>query len=229
MALFTASSLTRSAFTITLTALLALTSLACGRANVNLPPRASAPKVTTPKTSRLCAGRRVQSMAELAAASHCAVIDGDLVIHGTNLESLAALSRLRVVLGQLEIAHNPRLKSLDGLEGVTRVGHLSAHHNLRLATLDGLDGLVQLRRLTLTDNARLISVRALSRVEQLESIEMRNNPRLYSGTEEFFPRLASVERLLLEGNASISPREERVFLERTGATKTTASELHVSR
>lgn len=212
-----------------LTALLALASLACSRANVNLPPRTSAPKVTAPGTSRLCAGRRVQSTAELAATSHCAIIDGDLVIRGTALESLAALSRLRVVLGQLEIAHNPRLKSLDGLEGVTRVGHLSVHHNSRLATLDGLDGLEQLHRLTLTDNARLISVRALSRVERLESIEVRNNPRLYSGAEEFFPRLTSAERLLLEGNASISPREERVFLERIGATKTTASELHVSR
>lgn len=192
------------------------------------PSYAAAPR-SPGEPEAVCAAARVETERQLAALGHCDVIAGDLVISNTRLAQLVSLPRLREVRGMLDISRNADLKSLGGLDSLTRIGKLAVHDNPRLTRLDGLADVLTIDHVLVARNPRLISLRALSSIVTAKSIEVRDNPMLQGNSQEFFPALERTERLIVENNASISPGERRVLMERVVIAPSHTLVLHVSR
>ena len=104
----------------------------------------------------------------------CAVLEGNLTIHGTTLPNLSALepNPVRLVTGSLEISENELLESISSLSGLGQIGgSLAVHQNINLLELDGLQSLKLLGRdagtdaLSLTHNASLTNIGALAGLE----------------------------------------------------------------
>lgn len=65
----------------------------------------------------------------------CATIDGDLLIYGPALTSLAPLASLEAVRGDLVIGPTASLRTLSGLEDLRRIdGNLRIEETMRLAS-----------------------------------------------------------------------------------------------
>jgi hypothetical protein len=90
-------------------------------------------------------------------------ITGSLTIRETNLTSLAWLSSLKFVGGNLNIEYNPALTSLTGLEGLTSIsGNLSIWDNSTLTTLAALESLTTVQgNLVIRDNPSLSDLTGL--------------------------------------------------------------------
>ncbi len=124
----------KNAFSIGLMGCL-LTS-ACGMGATTAP---SATGATAPRL--VCEGPVViRTEADVrSVGEQCAVIDGDLVIAGTDV------------------------KTLDGLEGVHAARSVVVARNPELRNIEGLRGLVTVRGVTVTDNPLLGSLEANGR------------------------------------------------------------------
>src|SRR6187549_1167137 len=92
-------------------AVLALAANACSVAGARPVANAAAAPVS-------CAGGSVLSAADAAAYSECDSVHGNLRISAPDLTNLSALARLKTVSGTLEIAENPQLDDLSGLENL---------------------------------------------------------------------------------------------------------------
>lgn len=95
----------------------------------------------------------------------------------TNNPELSDVSALRG-LSQARTVHfkgNRALRALQGLESLREVDQLVIERSV-LITLDGLDGLRRIGRLELRDNSRLISMAGLNRVEQASEVTLDRNP-----------------------------------------------------
>ncbi len=104
-------------------------------------------------------------------------IDGDLIIHETEVTSLEQMKFLKKIHGNLIIIGNTALNDLTGLRRLEYIGgELIIEDNKALTTLDGFDALVQV------GNGH--SEGGLFRDEGLETgtdgIYIRNNPALIS-------------------------------------------------
>jgi len=197
-------------------------------------PRADAPLTSLPtsppaESPVVCAPSRVERPEQLASLAHCTVIDGDLVIANLRVTELAPLPELTEVRGMLDVSRNSQLKSLGGLHALARVGKLAIHDNPRLTRLDGLDAVVAVNHVLVARNPRLISLKALSSITQAKSIEVRQNPMLQGNSAEFFPALVRAEQLIVENNASISPGERRMLMERVVIAPPDPLVVHASR
>jgi hypothetical protein len=117
-----------------------------------------------------------------------------------NVASLASLSRLTSVGGDLRILGNGKLTSLAGLEGLTSIGgNLDIWYNHELKSLAGLEGLTTVGgHLHIYDNAQVTSLGALASVSEVTgSIEIR-----LTGS---FPPIQSLEELQAHTHSSSNP------------------------
>ncbi|MDD5309326.1 MAG: hypothetical protein PHU25_18580 [Deltaproteobacteria bacterium] len=158
----------------------------------------------------------VEGVDDITRLAGCTYIEGDLVIEGTSLESLAGLEGLHAIGGSLVVRDNPSLASLVGLDGLVQVdrgvtvernpllgdlaalawlmdvgGDLRIEGNLGLASVEGLFGMVRLggSLLSVTDNPVLSTCDAEDLVEALEA-------KGFSGTVEIW------------GNKNVGPCED---------------------
>ncbi len=122
---------------------------------------------------------------------------GMLITENPNLTSIAALSRVGVIGGQVLIRSNGELTTLNGLERITRIGDrgdydLEISGNARLASLAGLSSLVSVRRdVVIQGNSALTSLTGL---EKLTSIGGRLT--IFSNAQLSTCAIASVCRFI---------------------------------
>jgi hypothetical protein len=122
-----------------------------------------------------CPGATLRTAADAAAYAGCDAINGDLRIAQSDLTGLSPLTRLLRVSGTLELANNPQLQELTGLERLTQVGALEISNNPALADLDGLGSLQSARFVTISNNARLRSLHGLEGLESAASVTIQHN------------------------------------------------------
>lgn len=125
-------------------------------------------EASAPPSGQACRGPiQVRDRAGLEALSHCATVDGDVTISAPELERLSGLGRLERVDGRFAIQANPKLASLDGLDGLASARTLVVAGNPALRDVAALHGLVAIGSVTLVDNPRLESLSGLDHVHYL--------------------------------------------------------------
>lgn len=190
------------------------------------PVRAEAPRSPSPVA---CEGGTVASSSDAARLSGCTAVEGDLRITGSDLWDLTALSTLRSVSGTLTIAENAHLKSLEGLEHLSRAGAVIVTGNPELRTLRGLEGLTRVRSLeirkngihstagleglravrhiVIEDNHKLLSLAGLRTLERAHTVRIERNP-LLCAQFGLLGNLTQVEQeLLVKSNYGLSAAE----------------------
>jgi hypothetical protein len=115
----------------------------------------------------------VDSHAKLAELRGCREVAGDLRIEGTNVTSLAALSALVRVSGQLDISDNRHLTTLKGLDRLARVGQLSLRNNPRLASVSALTRLNAVRSLVIEGAPALGDSSGLEGISDLDALTIQ--------------------------------------------------------
>jgi hypothetical protein len=182
---------TRFTFSFT-TVMLALAASACA---------SSLPRAARNASGASCGGGIIATAPDAARFSGCSEVQGDLRISSAELDDLSVLAGLRGVSGTLEIAGNPRLDDLGGLERLERVGRLSIHDNSELDELSGLEQLAQVRELEIRNNPELTSLRGLSGVTRLERLVIEHNG-LYQGAG--LSSLTDVGKLVIQNNPRLN-------------------------
>jgi hypothetical protein len=137
----------------------------------------------------------------------CTTINGDVIITGSNITSLNALSGVTTITGALEVRNNPSLTSLNGLHNLTSIGtdlilrsnpvlnnisslsgittvggELTVRTCNALTTVNGLQNITSVGLgLIIRDNANLLNVDGLAGVTFVgEILEVVQNPVLIS-------------------------------------------------
>lgn len=135
-------------------------------------PRApSTPSTSAPHT---CAGAVVRTQAELSEFASCTTISGDLTLVGPELTELTPLSRLKRLVGTLEIAENPSLTDLSGLESLQMVRTLRLGAIENLGSLRSLAQASRIRNIEIRDAPALRSLRGLENVTRLDRLVLSN-------------------------------------------------------
>ncbi len=118
------------------------------------------------------------------------------------LTSLAGLSNITFLSGDLEIAHNTHLTSLAGFESLATIkGSLEIFLNSSLCSLTGLNNLATIDDyLLIDDNDALTTVKDLG-VISVGDFNIRNNEML---TSFFGLQLNSVDDIVVASNASLT-------------------------
>jgi len=149
----------------------------------------------------------------MEAYAPCRTVTGDLVLERTDLTDLAALSELRSVTGALTIRGNARLRNLNGLDHLARVGSLELRSNGLYGTR-GLESLREVGRLVIADNSLLISLNGFRNLVHVETLLVSHNPRI-AAQLGLFPSLSRVERTLtLHANLGLSRNDVAHLLAR---------------
>jgi hypothetical protein len=175
--------------------------LACAHAKA-----APAPRFIAADEPGACAGGRIASSEDLSTFAHCRTVTGDLTIDRTDLTDLAALSELRLVTGALTIQGNARLRNLEGLERLERVGALELRSNGLYGT-HGIESLRAVGRLVIADHPFLISLHGFSKLERVDTLVVSHNPRI-AAQLGLFPSLRLGERIMaLHANRGLSHDE----------------------
>lgn len=102
----------------------------------------------------------------------CTMIDGDLVIEGSDITNLDSLIVITSIEGQLWIKHNPALLSLSGLDSISFIGEdLRIYDNDSLVNLSGLGNLVFVGdRIMIADNASLTSFSGMDKLTETQGL-----------------------------------------------------------
>jgi len=101
------------------------------------------------------------------------------VYGNTGLQSLQGMQDVEELLG-FEIAYNPKLADLEGLESLRRVtGVATVHHGDGMTSLEGLRGLEEANLLAVQDNRELVDLTALNECA-IESLTVEGNDALRS-------------------------------------------------
>ena len=112
---------------------------------------------------------------------NCTIINGDLLISGSNITNLDSLYVLDTLLGDLEIKDNDSLINLRGLQNLSFANRsIEVESNPNLISLDGLEGLVTIKNdFIVSENDSLQDITALdSNVVIFGNIEIGENPNL---------------------------------------------------
>jgi hypothetical protein len=118
---------------------------------------------------------------------YCKIIDGDVIINGTDINDLSPLLSLKSIKGDLSIYNNDILTTLDGLnniqtiEGDLRIGNDTRGGNPSLVSLAALENLTYLKgSLFIEQNTALPGLTGLENVQAgfLDGIYIKNNPIL---------------------------------------------------
>jgi hypothetical protein len=188
---------------------------ACSGAGQDLP-------VTRSVALEVCPGGTVRNDAELARFAKCDGVSGDLRISGVT--SLAPLSHVRAVSGNLAVTFTNKLTSLHGLEQLESVQTLALVDNLRLddicqlsqlrsaenvaivkmpalRSLTGLSGLGTLNRLTLQETG-LYALSGMENLKHVQTLKLLQNRELINVGG--LNGLAETEELVVESNPRVS-------------------------
>jgi hypothetical protein len=94
---------------------------------------------------------------------NCTVIEGNVIISGSDITNLNGLNVVTSIGGNLEITSNDALTSLTRLEGLTSIGgNLEVTSNDNLTSLSGLEGLISIGGyLKISNNFALTSLTGL--------------------------------------------------------------------
>ncbi|MDH5676865.1 MAG: hypothetical protein OEZ06_32415 [Myxococcales bacterium] len=130
---------------------------------------------------------------------------GALEIYGNDLlESIANLSELRRVDGQVTVVDNPKLKAIDGLQQLTNIGgQLMVARNPELLSISGLSAVDAIvGGLGLQDNAVLPSLAGLEALNAVGgSLSIVRNPAL--AHVDALANLVDVGGLQVQSNAAL--------------------------
>ena len=168
----------------------------------------------------------ISETAELAQLAGVNCVDGDLLIAGIDASALA-LPSLEIVTGDIVVAGNPELTSLDGLASLRNVGRralvqgnpvlsdlgslgmldravgLTIIGNDSLTDLRGLEGLTDSRiNLNITNNGELVSLAGLENMtSSTEILTIRSNRNLTDASA--LANLRSVNFVDISGNVAL--------------------------
>ena len=112
------------------------------------------------------------------AGVHC--VDGDLLVVGLASDSMPDLADLGVVTGDVVIAANPQLTSLDGLGAIREVGGVYLiQGNDALVGLAGLGSIQRMRSIAVVGNNGMLNLSGLEQLTQFGGgIRITNNAAL---------------------------------------------------
>jgi|GEM_PF-6317410 len=129
--------------------------------------------------SAACAGARVTVDREAQELGGCVTIDGDLLIYGPTLSSLAPLDSLSTVRGDLVIGPTASLRTLNGLGNLQSVsGDVRVEETLRLDSVT-LAGLVEVGGSLRIENNRDLAVVAVPALQTVgRHLFIDDNPDL---------------------------------------------------
>ena len=141
-------------------------------------------------------------LSDISGLSKLETVEGELYIYYTqltNLDSLAALTSI----GSLEVNYNQKLTSLSGLSSIVGpVGDVYISTNPRLRTLEGLSGITEARYLTISSNDRLESLQGLSGITAVQRLEVSSNSALLN--LDGLSSLTTIsENLTISGNSAL--------------------------
>lgn len=117
---------------------------------------------------------RTSQLESLAGLEGLQSVGALSIENNADLDDVSALGALRQV-ETLRFSGNPELSSPEGLEGLTEVEELVIEKS-RFQTLDGLNGLRRVGRVEIRENTKLISVAALNQVRAARQVVLRQNP-----------------------------------------------------
>lgn len=150
---------------------------------------------------RTCHGPvEIRSAVDAGMLTGCSEIDGDLLIQGTTLVTLAGFERLTSVR-YLIVSDNPGLTSLEGLASLRTAEGITINGNPSLKSLAGLDGVRSLEGLVLTGNG-ITSLAGLDNLVVTGDLVVSGNPALTNLSGAL--RLTSVENLDIEKNPRLT-------------------------
>lgn len=163
-----------------------------------------------------CAGGSIASAADAALYSECDIVRGSLRISAPDLMDLSSLARLRGVWGTLEIAENPQLDDLSGLEQLSQVGALVVRDNADLDDLHGLENLNRAPSVTITSNPELATLHGLSGLSRADHVVIRQNGLFNVGG---LSSLAQVGELEVTSNLRLNSLQGLRSLEHADSVK----------
>jgi hypothetical protein len=118
-------------------------------------------------------------ISDLSGLNNLHRIGDEFNLTGTTITNLNGLENLKIVDGDLLIANNDSLLSLEGLNSLDSVNNLIIRNNLRLSNLDGLNNLDYAYYFQLWENENLLNIHGLENLKHVESnFWIKDNPRL---------------------------------------------------
>ncbi len=148
---------------------------------------------------------------------------GVIIRDCSELETLHGLNNLQDLVARLEIAHNARLTSLSGLDGLKAVEELRIRENKLLASLSGLEQLARVEgAFSLQDLPALVSAADLRSLNSVGgAITISDNPSLRS--------LSGFEQLaILSRDLSVSRNRNLTALRGLSALRNVEGSLTIS-
>jgi hypothetical protein len=140
----------------------------------------------------------------LASLSDLMRVGGQLTIYNNNaLATLEGLNGLTTVEMGLNLAYLPLVTEIDALSGVTEINGSSAFFNMEgLLDIDGLSNVISLGTLSISSCSALNSVDGLSGVTKLNSLFLVGNPSLTN--IDGLRNVTTIEgELYITGNAAL--------------------------
>jgi len=133
-------------------------------------------------------------------------VNGNLIIGPSisNLEiiDLSSLTHIIAISGEINIAGNPLLASLDGLGNITTCNELTIISNISLVSLDGLN-LDEIDVIYITGNDRLQNIDALASIQQVGFLNITNNDAIRN--IDGFRNITEVgSSLIISNNSSLT-------------------------
>ncbi len=182
------------AFTAAVSLTVASIASSCGESSRRATRAAALP-------GRTCHGPvEIRSAVDAGMLTGCTEIDGDLIVQGTSLLTLAGFERL-ISVRYLVVSDNAALTSLEALSGLRSAEGITINGNPALKSLAGLDGVRSLEGLVLTGNG-ITSLAGLDNLVVTGDLVVSGNPALTSLSGAL--RLTSVENLDVEKNPRLA-------------------------
>jgi hypothetical protein len=145
----------------------------------------------------------ISSDAELAQLSTVDCIDGDLVVSGLDVSTIASMP-LATVTGSIVIAGNNNLTSLDGFDQLTKVGRVySVQANASLVDLSSLGKIERAGTLMVIGNDSLQNLDGLQALTAMPAnLQIMNNPSLESLTG--LDNLLTAQQITIKANSHLT-------------------------
>ncbi|MEZ4955021.1 MAG: CARDB domain-containing protein [Saprospiraceae bacterium] len=151
----------------------------------------------------ICTGViQLNSQAQVNAFNCTEIINGILVISGSDIVDLTPLSVLTNVTHEINITNNNSLTSLAGLENTQGTKRLYIRNNPLLEDISALQSLSgDFQEIIVSNNGQLLSLSGLEGVIKVGILEILYNANLL--TINGLPNLTETTNLLIVGNSSL--------------------------
>ena len=120
---------------------------------------------------------------DIARFNH-SIIQGDLIISGSDIVRIEGLNSLIQIKGNLFIRQNPKLLAVNGLKNLRSVGQSNEEtvqiaNNPLLQSIEGFDNLRSIFSLDISDNEQLTQLEDFDMLRTIEhTLVLSNNPKL---------------------------------------------------